>query len=32
MNTLNILFHLALADFYERARRYSFLLILAAVI
>lgn len=32
MNTLNVFYHLALADFYERARRYSFLLILAAVI
>jgi ABC-type transport system involved in multi-copper enzyme maturation permease subunit len=32
MNTLRILYHLALADFYERARRYSFLLILVAVI
>jgi hypothetical protein len=32
MNTLRILFHLARADFYERARRSSFLLILAAVI
>ena len=32
MNTLRVLYHLALADFYERARRYSFLLTLAAVI
>ena len=32
MNTLNILYHLARADFFERARRYSFLLTLAAVI
>ena len=32
MNTLNILYHLALADFYERARRYGFLLTLGAVI
>jgi release factor glutamine methyltransferase len=32
MNTMRVLYHLALADFYERARRYSFLLILAAVI
>jgi hypothetical protein len=32
MNTLNVLYHLALADFYERARRYRFLLTLAAVI
>jgi ABC-type transport system involved in multi-copper enzyme maturation permease subunit len=32
MNTSRVLFHLALADFYERTRRYSFLLTLAAVI
>ncbi len=32
MNTVRILYHLALADFYERARRYRFLLTLAAVI
>src|SRR4030042_5922925 len=32
MKTLRILYHLALADFYERARRFSFLLTLAAVI
>jgi len=32
MNTLRSLYHLALADFYERARRSRFLLILAAVI
>lgn len=32
MNTLRVLYHLALADFYERARRYSFLLTLAIVI
>ena len=32
MNTLRIIYHLALADFYERTRRYSFVLILAAVI
>jgi ABC-type transport system involved in multi-copper enzyme maturation permease subunit len=32
MNTLHVLYHLALADFFERARRYSFLLVLAAVI
>jgi hypothetical protein len=32
MNTLRILYHLALADFYERTRRYGFLLTLAAVI
>jgi hypothetical protein len=32
MKTLHILFHLALADFYERARRFPFLLTLAAVI
>jgi ABC-type transport system involved in multi-copper enzyme maturation permease subunit len=32
MKTLNVLYHLALADFFERARRYSFLLTLATVI
>ena len=32
MNTLRVLYHLALADFFERARRYSFLLTLAAII
>jgi hypothetical protein len=32
MKTLNALYHLALADFFERARRYRFLLTLAAVI
>ncbi len=32
MNTLRVLYHLALADFFERARRFSFLLTLAAVI
>jgi len=32
MNTLRVLYHLALADFFERARRYSFLLILAAAV
>jgi hypothetical protein len=32
MNTLCVLYHLALADFYERTRRHSFLLILAAAI
>ncbi|HSB89059.1 MAG TPA: ABC transporter permease subunit [Anaerolineales bacterium] len=32
MNTLRVLFYLARADFYERARRSSFLLILSAVI
>jgi hypothetical protein len=32
MKTLNILYHLALADFFERTRRTSFLLTLAAVI
>ena len=32
MNTSRVLFHLALADFYERTRRYSFLLTLAAII
>jgi ABC-type transport system involved in multi-copper enzyme maturation permease subunit len=32
MNTIRVLYHLAVADFLQRARRYSFLLILAAVI
>lgn len=32
MKTMNVLYHLALADFFERTRRSSFLLILAAVI
>ncbi len=32
MKTLRVIYHLALADFYERARRYSFLVTLAAVI
>jgi ABC-type transport system involved in multi-copper enzyme maturation permease subunit len=32
MKTLNVLYHLALADFFERARRHRFLLILVAVI
>jgi hypothetical protein len=32
MKTLRVLYYLALSDFYERARRYSFLLTLAAVI
>jgi hypothetical protein len=32
MNTLRILYHLALADFFERTRRYSFFLTLAAII
>jgi ABC-type transport system involved in multi-copper enzyme maturation permease subunit len=32
MNTMRILYHLARADFYERTRRFSFLLILAAAI
>jgi ABC-2 family transporter protein len=32
MNTLRVTYHLALADFYERARRFSFLMTLAAVI
>jgi len=32
MKTLRVLYHVALADFYERARRYRFLLTLAAVI
>jgi ABC-type transport system involved in multi-copper enzyme maturation permease subunit len=32
MKTLNVLYHLALADFFERTRRYRFLLTLAAII
>ena len=32
MKTLRVLYHLALADFLERARRYSFLLTLAVII
>jgi hypothetical protein len=32
MKTLHLIYHVALADFYERARRFSFLLTLAAVI
>lgn len=32
MKTLRLIYHVALADFYERARRFSFLLTLAAVI
>ncbi len=32
MNTLRILYHLARADFYERTRRFSFLVTLAGVI
>jgi hypothetical protein len=32
MNTFRVLYHLARADFYERTRRYSFLLTLAAII
>ena len=32
MKTLRILYHVALADFYERARRYRFLVTLAAII
>jgi hypothetical protein len=32
MNILRVLYHLALADFYERSRRYGFLLTLAAII
>jgi ABC-type transport system involved in multi-copper enzyme maturation permease subunit len=32
MNTVRVIYHLARADFYERARRSSFLLSLAAVI
>lgn len=32
MKTLNVLYHLALADFFERTRQYRFLLTLAAII
>jgi hypothetical protein len=32
MKTLNVLYHLALADFFERVRRFRFLLTLAAII
>ena len=32
MNTIRTIYHIALADFFERARRYSFLLTLAAAI
>jgi hypothetical protein len=32
MNTVRVLYHLALADFLERVRRYSFLLTLAATV
>lgn len=32
MNTMRTLYHLALADFFERTRRYSFLLTLAAAV
>ena len=32
MNTLRVLYHMALADFFERTRRYAFLLTLASVI
>jgi ABC-type transport system involved in multi-copper enzyme maturation permease subunit len=32
MNTMRTIYHIALADFFERARRYSFLLTLAAAI
>jgi len=32
VNTLHVVYHLARADFYERIRRSSFLLILAAAI
>ncbi len=32
MKTLRLIYHVALADFFERARRFSFLLTLAAVI
>ena len=32
MNTLRIIYHLARADFHERIRRYSFLLMLGLVV
>lgn len=32
MNTLNVIYHLARADFLERVRRYSFLVMLGAVV
>ncbi len=32
MNTLRVIYHLALADFYERTRRFSFLVTLAGII
>jgi hypothetical protein len=32
MNTLNVIYHLARADFLERVRRYSFLIMLGAVL
>jgi hypothetical protein len=32
MNTLNVIYHLARADFLERVRRYSFLVVLGAVL
>jgi hypothetical protein len=32
MNTLNVIYHLARADFLERVRRYSFLVMLGAVL
>jgi hypothetical protein len=32
VNTVRVLYHLARADFFERVRRFSFLLVLAAVI
>ena len=32
MNTVHILFHLARADFFERTRRYSFLVMLGLVL
>jgi len=32
MNTLNVIYHLARADFLERVRRYSFLIMLGAVV
>jgi len=32
MSTLRVIYHLARADFYERSRRYSFLVVLGLVI
>ena len=32
MNTIRVIYHLARADFYERVRRYSFLVMLGMVI